>query len=153
MIVNLSSRDDFVSVRLVKQFVDSAANGFRRTDGGAASSLRDRKLLRAAPMAIHGVDWWWKLAGMATNQIQELKLARSEKSLGGSVRIRRENADADHGVRFRLRLGWLEITAIEFQSDVEVVGSEVRGKSKRKSELGRKARAEVARAKKIKRNI
>ena len=83
---------------------------------------------------------------MAAEQIQELQLRGSEKSLGFRIGFRGENAHADHRVRLRERGGGFEISAVKRERDLQIFRREMRGEGEWQTELRREPRAEIARA-------
>ena len=115
--------------------------------------MLNRGPLRRTPAAIHALDWRRQFSRLTPNQIQEHQLRGGQKPARLGVRLRGENAHANHDVRPNERFRWLECPPVKLERDLKIVGREMGSEDKGKSELSSETGAEIARPEKIERNV
>ena len=115
--------------------------------------MLDSGPLRRTPATIHALDRWRKLSRMTANQIQEHQLRGGHKPARLGIRLRGEDADANHDLRPNERIGRCEFSPVKLERDLKVVRCEMRGERERKSELRGQSGAEIARAEKVERDV
>lgn len=115
--------------------------------------MLDSGPLRGTPVAIHALDRRRKFSWMTANQIQEHQLGGSQEPARLGIRLRGENANANHNMRPNESIRRFEFPPVKFERDLEVVGREMRRERERQSELRSQTRAEIARTEKVERNV
>jgi hypothetical protein len=153
VIENLRGGDDFIGFRFVEQLFQPAPHRFGRTNGRIQRSMLDRRSLRGAPTALHAFYRRRQFSRMAANQIQEHHLGGGQEPACLGVRVRRENAHPNHDMRPNERFGWLEFPPVKLERDLEIIGREMRRERERQSEFRSQTGAEIARTKKVKRDV
>src|ERR1700730_3644895 len=115
--------------------------------------MLDSGPLRRTPATIHALDRWRKLSRMTTNQVQEHQLRGGHKPARLGIRLRGENADANHDLWPNERIGRSEFSPVKLERDLKVVGCKMRREREGKPEFRGQTGAEIARPEKVERDV